>query len=668
MSALPKIRPSNVIVEIVGPVVDGGRFPAKASLGEVVTVTADVFASGHEVVNAALRWRCVLSSKGGALWQEVPMVLVDNDRYAASFVPDRLGSWQFDIIGWADHAETWRRRTVKKVDAGVDVHLDLMTGHRIISNLVERSIAASASEDSLHLQQLASELEAGHPGSLADPMWTDIFWRHSDREPSAGLARPLPIDVDPELARFGSWYEFFPRSPAAPATGPQTLRQAVQRLDHIASMGFDIVYLPPVHPIGVTNRKGKNNSVVAEPGDVGSPWAIGGAAGGHQAVEPALGTVDDVAYFAAQCAERGMNLALDIAFQCSPDHPWVTEHPEWFGRRADGSIQFAENPPKRYEDIYPLDFESADWAHLWEALADVFRFWIERGVSVFRVDNPHTKSLPFWEWALGTLRAEHPELIFLAEAFTRPRVMERLAKVGFNQSYTYFAWRTEAWDLREYFTDLATRTVDYFRPNAWPTTPDILTEQLQHGGRATFVTRAVLAATLSPSWGIYGPAYELLESEPVREGSEEFLDSEKYQLREWDLSDESSLAPLLTRLNRIRRDQPALQHLRTTWFHLTDNPNLLCYSKTDPAGRGAAVVVVVNLDPAERQVGHVDLDLATLGLVYDAAFEVVDLLGGGSYHWSGNRNYVDLAPWSANAHILSVHAIDDSSLEEATSA
>jgi starch synthase (maltosyl-transferring) len=390
---------------------------------------------------------------------------------------------------------------------------------------------------------------------------------------------------------------------------------------------------------------------------VGSPWAIGAPAGGHTAVDPALGTVDDVRLLAQECRDRGMHLALDIAFQCSPDHPWVSEHPEWFGRRADGSIQFAENPPKKYEDIYPLDFESSDWQGLWQALVDVFRFWIDQGITVFRVDNPHTKALPFWEWALRTLRAEHPETIYLAEAFTRPRIMERLAKVGFSQSYTYFAWRQEAWELHEYFADLATRTVDYFRPNAWPNTPDILTEQLQHGGRPAFVNRAILAATLSPSWGVYGPAFELQESFAVREGSEEYLDSEKYQLREWDLDSEQSLAPLLARLNQIRRAQPALQHLRTTWFHQTDNPNLLCFSKTDPDGIGPAVLTVVNVDHRERQSGFVDLDLHQLGLPYGAEYDVVDLLGGGTYRWVANRNFVDLSPWSANAHIFAVHPV-----------
>jgi starch synthase (maltosyl-transferring) len=420
-------------------------------------------------------------------------------------------------------------------------------------------------------------------------------------------------------------------------------------------MGFDVVYLPPIHPIGASKRKGPNNTAVAGPSDVGSPWAIGSDEGGHTAVHPDLGTVDDVSRLAEECRARGMELALDIAFQCSPDHPWVTEHPNWFAHRADGSVQYAENPPKRYEDIYPLDFDTADWQGLWLGLADVFRFWIARGVTIFRVDNPHTKAFAFWEWALTTLRAEHPETIFLAEAFTRPRSMERLAKIGFNQSYTYFTWRQEAWELREYFTDLATRTVDYFRPNAWPNTPDILTEQLQSGNRTVFTTRAVLASTLAPSWGVYGPAFELLEHDPLRPGSEEYLESEKYQLRDWSLDGATSLAPLLQQLNGIRRANPALQHLRTLQFHGTDNDSLLCFTKTDPAGVGAPVLVVANLDPVNRQMGHVDIDLAPLGLPYGSDYDVVDQLSGNTYHWRANRNFVDLDPQGPNAHIFVIH-------------
>ena len=670
-STLPTSRPSRVVVEPVRPVVDGGDYSAKSAIGEPMTVVADVFADGHDVVAAALRWRPVTTGQQSE-WQEVAMVSVGNDRYTATITPNELGRIEYDVVGWIDHLETWRRDTVTKLDAGLDVTSELLTGTRLIDAAAD--CATTSQENRDHLAHLHRTLRDGDTMVLSDARWTDIFWRCTPREPEAHLARPLPVDIDPLHGTFGAWYEFFPRSTVVngsrsrvghePDPQPSTLLESIDRLDHIAAMGFDIVYLPPIHPIGTTNRKGSNNATTAAPDDVGSPWGIGSPEGGHTAVAPDLGTVDDVTTFATACSERNMHLALDIAFQCSPDHPWVLAHPEWFSKRPDGSIQYAENPPKKYQDIYPLDFESDDWQGLWNALADVFRFWIERGVTVFRVDNPHTKSFAFWEWAIATLRSEHPETVFLAESFTRPRVMERLAKIGFNQNYTYFTWRQSQTELREYFEDLATRTVDYFRPNAWPNTPDILTEQLQHGGRAMFVSRAILAATLSPSWGVYGPAFELLEATAVREGSEEYLDSEKYQLRTWDLSSDDSLAPLLTRLNQIRHDQRSLRNLHTLHVHACDDPAILCFSKTDPAGVGRPVLVVVNLDPFERHQAFVDIDLHALGLPYGADFDVVDELGGVTYRWSGNMNFVDLAPWSASAHVFSVHRVDEAATDD----
>ena len=660
----PAQRPSRVVVEPVRPMVDRGEFPAKASIGEPMLVAADVFTDGHDVVAAAVRWRRVTASGGRTQWSEAAMTAVGNDRFTAMITPDRLGRIEYDVVGWIDHLETWRRDTVKKLEAGLDVAIELAAGSQLVE--VAADGATINQEDRDHLTHLHRTLRDGDTMVLRDQRWTDIFWRCSVREPEAHLARPLPVDVDPLHGAFGAWYEFFPRSTVV-ADGdhgdtpprPRTLIESIDRLDHVASMGFDVVYLPPIHPIGTTHRKGRNNATTAAPDDVGSPWAIGSADGGHTAVAPDLGTVDDVATFAAACRDRGMHLALDIAFQCSPDHPWVRDHPEWFAKRSDGSIQYAENPPKKYEDIYPLDFESEEWSSLWHELADVFRFWIDRGVTVFRVDNPHTKAFAFWEWAIATLRAEHPETVFLAESFTRPRVMERLAKIGFNQNYTYFTWRQAQWELREYFDDLATRTVDYFRPNAWPNTPDILTEQLQHGGRAVFVSRAILAAMLSPSWGVYGPAFELLEHTAVREGSEEYLDSEKYQLRTWDLDRDDSLAPLLARLNQIRNTQRALRNLHTLHMHACEDPAILCFSKTDPAGTGRPVIVVVNLDPFERHQAFVDIDLAAIGLPYGADYDVVDELGGVTYRWSGNMNFVDLAPWSASAHVFSVRRLDE---------
>ncbi len=657
MPKLPAQRPSRVVVETVAPIVDGGRFAAKVALGEPVTVIADVFGEGHDAIAAGLRWR-TLSAKGGrSPWTELPMRAGYNDRFTGSFLPDRLGRYEFEVFGWSAQAETWRSGAVKKVAAGVDVSVELLGGRALLADVLARAQAVKPPVDDAGvalLERTIAAITEGDASQLNDPALTAVFWRHEDREPMAASG-PFAVDVDPERGRFSAWYEFFPRSTLAPATGHATLRDAIDRLDYVAAMGFDVLYLPPIHPIGVVNRKGRNNTTAAAPDDVGVPWGIAD----HVAVHPELGTLADVHALIAAARERGLELALDIAFQCTPDHPWVTEQPEWFRLRADGTIQYAENPPKKYQDIYPLDFETDDWRSLWDALADVFRYWIDQGVTIFRVDNPHTKAFPFWEWCIATLRNEHPETIFLAEAFTRPRVMERLAKLGYNQSYTYFAWRQSAWELREYFTDLATRTVDYFRPNAWPNTPDILTEQLQHGGRATFVSRAILAATLSANWGVYGPAFELLEHRALREGSEEYLDSEKYQLRQWWLDDPQSLAPLLTRLNQIRRSQPALQHLRTLRFHEADSDGLLCYSKTDPLGVGDPILCVVNLDGRQRHAGYVHVDPTSLGigLGHDDEFEVRDLLGGGVYRWRGWHNFVDLTPGRGHAHVLAVRSL-----------
>ena len=479
----------------------GGDIAAKATVGRPATFTADVFTDGHDLVNAAL----LIRPADGDEWTEVPFEAVGNDRHQATFTPDALGRWEYDVVGWIAHAETWRRGTVKKIDAGLDVGVELEIGKRLVTEMLSNVRPAATDSDLDRLRSLADELARGDAAGIDDDSWAELFWRAEPREPVDRLEHPVPVDVDTVRATVGAWYSFFPRSTVEGQQGPGTLKSAVDRLDHIAAMGFDVVYIPPVHPIGTTNRKGKNNSTVAAADDVGSPYAIGSVDGGHRSVAPELGTVADVGELASACRARGMDLAIDIAFNCSPDHPWVREHPEWFVHRPDGSIQYAENPPKKYEDIYPLDFESEDWAALWHELADVFRFWIDQGVTIFRVDNPHTKSFAFWEWALATIRRDHPETIFLSEAFTRPRVMQRLAKIGFNQSYTYFAWRRSSSELREYFEELSTETLDYFRPSVWPNTHDILTEQMQTGGRPAFVMRAVLAATLSPTWGIYGP-------------------------------------------------------------------------------------------------------------------------------------------------------------------
>lgn len=566
---LPPERPGRVAVELLAPLVDGGRFPAKGSVGEPRPVTADVFADGHEPV---LAWLDLLRP-GGDRWERAAMTALGNHRWATAFVPDRIGRWHLRVAG---------------------------------------TMATDGTSD---------------PGTVSEV---------------------VAVEVDPELARCSAWYELFPRS-----VGTGTLAEVVERLPYVASMGFDVLYLPPVHPIGHSYRKGPNNSTDAGPDDPGSPWGIGGPEGGHTAVHPALGTVDDVARLAEAAQEHGLTLALDLAFQCSPDHPWVRQHPEFFRRAPDGSIRYAENPPKKYQDIYPLDFESEAWRELWLALLDVVRFWGDRGVRIFRVDNPHTKPFPFWEWLLREVRESHPGTVFLAEAFTSPRVMERLAKVGFHQSYTYFTWRQTAEELRAYFTDLSTRTVDYMRPNAWPNTPDILTAQLQRGGRPIFALRALLAATLSANWGVYGPAFELLEHRGRGPGSEEYLDSEKYQRREWDLDDPVSIAPFIRVLNRVRREHPALQQDRTLAFHRSENPHLLVYSKRDTL-TGDAVLVVVNLDPDRPQDGWIDVDLQAIGLPYGATYTVHDELGGGEFEWSGAWSYVRLDPAHSPAHVFAI--------------
>ena len=672
---LPYQRPSRVVVEAVAPLVDGGAFPSKATLGELVTVVADVFGDGHDQAAAAL----VVSAPDGTT-HELPMETLGNDRFEATFDPDMLGRWHYEIVGWLDHLGTWRHGFELKLEAGVDVTADLQIGLDLLETAGEgASTADQEALDALRVQLRAGDVTAlrrrpphtegdrgagfvpdaddVEPGDHGPDALDALFWRTGRRQPTTTLEAPLELDVDPELARFSAWYEFFPRSTLAPQEPPATLRDAIDRLDAVAAMGFDVVYLPPIHPIGTTHRKGRNNTTTPDTDDVGSPWAIGAPEGGHHSVHPDLGTLDDVDALVAACVTRGLTLALDIAFQCTPDHPWVTEHPQWFAHRPDGTIQYAENPPKKYQDIYPIDFESADWEALWQGLADVIRFWIGHGVTVFRVDNPHTKAFAFWEWAIATIRAERPDVIFLAEAFTRPRVMERLAKIGFNQSYTYFTWRQSWWELRQYFEDLATRTVDYFRPNAWPNTPDILTEQLQSGGPGMFASRAFLAATLSPSWGVYGPAFELLDHLPARPGSEEYLDSEKYQLRQWHPEHPDHLGPLLTTLNRIRRAHGALAHLRTLRFHETDNPALLCYSKTDPTGAGLPILVVANLDAHQPQGGTVDVDLEPLGLPYGSSYVVTDQLSGARAEWHGSHNQVHLDPAVAPGHVFTVEAL-----------
>ncbi len=645
---------NRVVIRGVSPEIDAGRHPIKRTPGEPVTVEADVFTDGHDEISCDVLWRS--TDQDG--WHEEPMVPLVNDRWAGTFDVGGVGSrYRYTIRGWVDRFKTWQHDLHKRVDADQDVSIDLMIGAELVEDAVA-SAPAGADADRLeaYVKLLRGEasMQERSRAALTDEL-LELVRRHGERRFITTYPRELEVVVDRERARFSTWYELFPRS-ASPEPGQHgTIRDVIDhRLDDVEGMGFDVLYLPPVHPIGETARKGRDNVPTAEEGDVGSPWAIGSSDGGHKSVHPQLGTVEDVRDLADACRQRGMDLALDIAFQCSPDHPYVTEHPQWFEHRPDGTIQYAENPPKKYQDIYPFDFETEDWEALWTELKSVFEFWIDVGVRVFRVDNPHTKPFPFWEWVIGEIHAEHPDVIFLAEAFTRPRVMEQLAKLGFDQSYTYFAWRNDKHGLTEYLTELTqTAMVDYYRPNAWPNTPDILTEFLQHGGRGAFVQRLLLAATLTASYGIYGPAFELQEHEAVRPGSEEYAGSEKYQIRDWDLDREDSLHDLIARVNAIRHARPALQFNRRLRFHHVDNDQLLCYSKSMP-DHDDVILCVVNLDPHWTQGGWVHLDLAELGVEPGQQFQVHDLITGARYRWQDPANFVELNPEVISGHVFEV--------------
>ncbi len=637
-----------VVIERVWPEVDGGRFAAKRTVGEIV-VEADIFTDGHDALAADLLWRAEADTE----WFAEPMAALVNDRWRGSFVAPDVGRYVYSVTAWIDRFETWRRDTAKKHAAGLDVRVESLTGLELL-----REAAARVDQpDSAVIDAVAMALEHGDVAGVLDGVpLQDAMRRWGERSSAVSYGRDLVVQVDPERARFSAWYELFPRSCADKPGRHGSFRDCMRRLPYVADLGFDVVYLPPIHPIGVTSRKGRNNSVTASEGDPGSPWAIGSSDGGHTAIHPELGSADDLGDLVAEADRLGLAVALDLAFQCSPDHPWVREHPEWFRHRADGSIQYAENPPKKYEDIYPLDFESADWSGLWAALRDVVDHWIDHGIRIFRVDNPHTKPFRFWEWLIAGVKRDHPDVLFLSEAFTRPKVMYQLAKLGFSQSYTYFAWRQTKWELTDYLTELTrTDVADYFRPNFWPNTPDILTEQLQIGTRSVFLSRLVLAATLTANYGIYGPAFELLEHD-ARPGSEEYLDNEKYELRVWDLDSPHTIGPVITRLNQIRRSHRALQHDRTLRFHGTDNDQLLCYSKSerDPASGdpGDVVLVVVNLDPYHTHAGWVDLDLDALGVDHDVTFQVHDEIGNAHYLWHGARNFVQLDPSSMPAHVM----------------
>jgi starch synthase (maltosyl-transferring) len=652
------------VVDAVTPIVDGGRFAAKALVGQPFEVTAHVFADGHDAVRALLCWR----AEGANELQSVELQAFGNDVWRASFVPDSQGRWLYHVVAWVDHFRSWRTELQRRVDAA-DILIAAQSGALLADEAAARASAAGDDEAASALRAwavaLRQRVEGGADAADAlkalalDPAIAAFADRHPDRHLQTRSEPELPLAVDRERAGFSAWYELFPRSASAEPGRHGTFNDVIVRLPYVAEMGFDVLYLPPIHPIGREKRKGPNNALVAANDDVGSPWAIGAAEGGHTAIHPSLGTAEDFRALVAAATEHGLEIALDIAFQCAPDHPWVKAHPQWFRWRPDGGVQYAENPPKKYQDIYPFDFETDDWQALWQALKGVFDHWIGEGVKIFRVDNPHTKAFPFWAWAVDAIKREHPEVLFLAEAFTRPKVMHRLAKLGYSQSYTYFTWRNSRQELTEYFTELTEGPGrHYFRPNVWPNTPDILNEHLHAAPRAVFTTRFLLAATLSGNYGIYGPAYELMEGTPKSAGSEEYLDSEKYQIRHWPLAERESLRDFIALVNRTRRTEAALQAGGALRFFNTDNERLIAYARRSADG-ASRVIAVINLDPKVTQAGWVDVDAAWLGLDGAPAFEVDDLLTGRSFTWHGGGNFVILDPAQMPAHLLKVRVPTD---------
>ena len=648
------LRRGHVIIEGVEPQVDCGRYRAKTIAGEEVAVSADLYRDGPSILAAAVRFK----GPGDKKWSESRMTHLNNDRWVGSFTPDRIGVWEFAVEGWTDRFATWRRDLLKRVEAGQDVDVELQEGAQILEDHLKAIPAAGRTKvketiGSLRLPALKKESGFEDPRIKAalDIHTAELMSKHHTRSGSTVTKPAWQLTVDRELARFGAWYELFPRS-TGKAGEHGTFDSATEELARIADLGFDIVYLPPIHPIGTTHRKGQNNTLGAGKDDVGVPWAIGSPEGGHTAVHPDLGTLDDFKRFIKESERHGLEVALDFAIQCSPDHPWVTEHPEWFVHRADGSIRHAENPPKKYQDIYPIDFDTEDREGLWTELKAVLDFWIDAGVKIYRVDNPHTKALPFWEWVIGALKDEHPELIFLSEAFTRPTVMKGLAKLGFTQSYTYFTWRNTKDELIEYMSELATTDMaKYFRPNFFTNTPDILHEYLQTGGRPAFKVRLILAALLSPAYGVYS-GYELVENTPIAPGSEEYLGSEKYQLVHRDYTAEGNLNRFITRINRMRKAYPVLHHLRNLTFHHVDKPNLMAFSKSLPDE--TSVLVVVNLNPYHWEEGMLTLDLGALGLDAWATFKVHDLITDVTYEWQGSQAYIRLDPFQEPAHVFRV--------------
>lgn len=641
-----------VVITHVSPQIDGGKYPAKAVLENELIISANIFTDGHDEVIASV----LLKHRKDRAWKELPMKFLNNDHWELNFYPDKPGFYQFQIQGWVDHFSTWRKGLVKKYEAGQNIKAELLIG----ASLIEEVAARATTKEKTLLLQFSREL------LRADTFEDALLIAANDdlaiamkrcRDKNLVTVYPQIFLFEAEIKRAGcsTWYELFPRSTATEPGMHGTFKDVKKLLPRIAAMGFDTLYFPPIHPIGEEKRKGKNNALTAAENDPGSPWAIGSKLGGHKSIHPQLGSLKDFQNLIQEARKLGIEIAMDIAYQCAPDHPYVKKHPQWFKWRPDGTVQYAENPPKKYEDILPFNFETEDWQNLWMELKSIIDYWIDKGVYIFRIDNPHTKPFAFWEWMIGDVRKENPQVIFLAEAFTRPRIMERLAKAGFNQSYTYFTWRNSKKEIEEYITELTkTNMRYYFRPNFWPNTPDILPPEITYGGENALIRRLILAATLSANYGLYGPVYEFGFTQPMP-GKEEYMDNEKYEIRHWNWRQYTRIKELITRINRIRKENPALQDTCNIAFAHTTNEQIICYVKTDKK-TGNQLIIAVNLDSWNTQGAHVTLPLEKTGLP-QGEYIVRDLLSGDKYRWNGAVNFVQLNPYEMPAHVLLVERL-----------
>lgn len=652
---MPAAHAPTVVIENFYPCIEGGRHPVKRVTGEPLDVWCDIFKDGHDVMSAVLRWRLA----GSKRWSEAPMKLDSNDRWHGTCVFEKAGRWEYLVEAWGDTFRSWKKTFAVRVAAkDPDVPIEAREGARLLKEAATRAKKAGASAAAAQMQECAELLVKVPAQDILELLQSDEMQALMDQFPDRGLSTisaTMQVIVERDRARFSAWYEFFPRGAEGRADKHSTFRDCLGRLDHAAHLGFDVIYFPPIHPIGITARKGKNNTLTALEGDVGSPWAIGGPAGGHRAVEPALGTIEDFKWLVGEASKRGLEIALDFAINCSPDHPYVKEHPEWFYQRPDGSIRYAENPPKKYQDIYPINFHCDDWKALWKELIDVVQFWVDCGVKIFRVDNPHTKPVAFWEELIGTIQRKDPDVLFLAEAFTKPKMMQVLGKIGFTQSYTYFTWRESRAELEEYARELFHGDMRwYYRANFWPNTPDILPGHLQNAGPQMFRIRAALAATMSSTWGMY-TGYELGENEPYP-GKEEYNHSEKYQLVQRDYNKPGNINGFIRKLNLIRRDNAALHLYDNLRFHAADHSQIISYSKATPDFSNR-ILCFINLDPKQTAASMVHLDLAALGLDSAKPFKVIDLLHGGAYDWNGAHNYVELKPDGVSMHVFRVEQV-----------